>query len=188
MNAKKPTLWTGVSYPQDFSNQGATIGPQTILRLRRLIRAHSQENFIIKDIVFACGIRPHAHEYPLQKDTFSEMMKEWILTQGNWFSPESIHCSPNIQAWNCIESTLEMIHIINTRNLSRNVLVVSTGFHIYPRMWVTWKILCPKSDGWNLHFVSAWEGSYGIFHELAGTAKYIPMALWYRLRQSNRNK
>jgi hypothetical protein len=91
-----------------------------------------------------------------------------------------IHCSRNDNAWNCIEVTLEMIALIKAQGLSKNVLVVSTGFHIFPRMWTTWILLCGGKRGWQPAFVPAWEGTYSLPHELLGTVKYVPLALWHR--------
>ena len=109
------------------------------------------------------------------------MMKDWLVQEGT-FSAETIHCSTNDRVWNCIEVTVEMIQMIQTQGLSKNVLVVSTGYHIYPRMWATWILLRGGKRGWKLGFLPAWEGAYDLPHELAGTVKYVPMALWYRAK------
>jgi len=179
MNSICTRVWTAVTYPQDFSHNGAELGPQTILRLRRLVSARKNAEYGIGSIVLACGIGPDRHEYPRQSISFANMMKKWLVTEGT-FRDDMIHCSPNHRVWNCIEVTLEMIRMVKEMGLPKNILIVSTGFHIYPRMWTTWKLLCPRSKGWNLRFAAAWDGTYGVFHELAGTAKYIPMALWHR--------
>jgi hypothetical protein len=177
--AKKQS-WTVVTYPQDFSNEGASLGPQTILRLQKIVDIRAQGTVPISSVVLACGLSPDVHRYPFQRKSFALMMKEWLIGEGG-INPEIIHCSQNDGVWNCIEVTMEDIRLINVLGLSHNVLVVSTGFHIYPRMWVTWKILCSNNSRWHVKFVPIWGGSYKIFHELGGTVKYIPMALWYRL-------
>jgi len=41
-------------------------------------------------------------------------------------------------------------------------------------------MLCGWKRGWRLAFLPAWEGTYDLPHELAGTVKYIPLALWHR--------
>jgi len=107
------------------------------------------------------------------------MMKDWLVAEGT-FPADTIHCSTNHAAWNCMEVTLEMIKMIKAQGLSRNVLVVSTGFHIYPRMWMTWILLCGGKGNWKLGFAPAWDGTYSIPHEIGGTIKYIPLALWHR--------
>jgi hypothetical protein len=122
---------------------------------------------------------PDVNEYPKQTKSFAEMMRAWLVAEGT-FTAETIHCSTNNRVWNCIEATLEMIKMIKDRGLSRNVLVVSTGFHIFPRMWSTWVLLCGGKRGWKLAFAPAWDGTYDLPHELGGTVKYIPMALWHR--------
>jgi hypothetical protein len=81
-----------------------------------------------------------------------------------------------------MEVTLEMISMIKEAGLPRNVLVASTGFHIYPRMWATWILLCGGRKDWKLAFAPAWDGKYDALHELAGTVKYVPLALWHRWR------
>jgi hypothetical protein len=43
---RKKELWTAITYPQDFSDKGAGLGPQTILRLQRIIQV-SQTNKIL---------------------------------------------------------------------------------------------------------------------------------------------
>ena len=169
-----------MTYPQDFSGEGAALGPQTILRLKRLVYAR-QQGHNIGAVVLACGIGPDVHEYPKQTRPFSEMMRDWLVAEGT-FPAEMIHCSPNHKAWNCIEVTMETIQMVKARGLPRNVLVASTGFHIFPRMWTTWTLLCGGKKGWKLAFEPDWEGTYGAVHELLGTCKYVPMALWYRGR------
>ena len=173
----KQEPWTAITYPQDFSDGGAGLGPQTILRLKRIVLAR-REGYDIRAIVLACGLGPDTHEYPRQTKPFDQMMKEWLVAEGT-FLADMIHCSENHKVWNCIEATLEMIRMIQSRDLPRHVLVASTGFHLYPRMWTTWVLLCGVKDGWKLAFAPAWEGTYGVVHEFAGTVKYIPMALWF---------
>lgn len=180
MVARKDEAWTAVTYPQDFSEEGAGLGPQTILRLQRIIQAR-REGYNIQAVVLACGLGPDTNEYPRQTLSFAEMMAEWFTKEGT-FTSDMIHCSTNHKVWNCIEVTLEMIKMIRAAGLPRNVLVSSTGYHIYPRMWSTWGLLCGAKRDWKLAFAPAWDGTYDLFHELAGTVKYIPMALWYRLR------
>ena len=172
--------WTAITYPQDFSGAGAGLGPQTILRLQRIVQAR-REGYNIGAIVLACGLGPDVREYPQQTKSFASMMKDWLVKEGT-FPAAMIHCSTNDKVWNCIEVTIEMITMIKAQGLPRNVLVASTGFHIYPRMWSTWVLLCGWKRGWKLGFVSAWEGTYDLPHELAGTVKYVPMALWYRAK------
>jgi len=175
---RKNEPWTAITYPQDFSDEGAGLGTQTVLRLRRIIHAR-REGYNISAIVLACGLGPEVSKYPKQTRPFSEMMKDWLIAEGT-FPPEKIYCSANHKAWNCMEVTLEMIKMIESKALSQNVLVASTGFHIFPRMWATWTLLCRGKRDWNLAFAPAWDGTYDMPHELAGTVKYIPMALWYR--------
>lgn len=107
------------------------------------------------------------------------MMKDWLVAEGT-FSADMVHCSTDDRVWNCIEVTLEMVKIIKEKNLPRNVLVASTGFHIFPRMWVTWVLLCGGKKDWKLAFAPAWDGTYDLPHELGGAVKYVPMALWHR--------
>jgi len=178
MQPDKNLPWTAITYPQDFSDAGAGLGPQTILRLKRIVQA-KQEGLDVRAVVLTCGIGPDIHEYPKQTRPFSEMMKDWLIAEGT-FSTDSIYCSANHKAWNCIETTLEMITVIKANRLPQNVLVTSTGFHIFPRMWTTWQLLCGGKKDWQLAFAPDWNGTYKIFHELAGTAKYIPLALWHR--------
>ena len=174
--------WTAVTYPQDFSGQGAGLGLQTILRLQRMAMAW-REGYHIQAIVLACGLGPDVGEYPRQTRPFSEMMKDWLISEGG-FLPEMVHCSANHSAWNCLEVTLESIKLIKAEKLPQNVLVVSTGRHLFPRMWTTWVLLCGGRKDWRLAFAPAWNGTYDLWHELLGTAKYIPLALWYRFRNS----
>jgi hypothetical protein len=171
--------WTAITYPQDFSDSGASLGPQTILRLQKIVDTKNEGGYPITDVVLACGMGPDTHEYPRQTRSFALMMKEWLVMEGT-FSQESIHCSGDDNVWNCIQATMEMLSIIKQLGLSRNVLVVSTGFHIYPRMWVTWRLLCTGVNGWKLAFVPAWDGTYDLLHEALGTVKYFAMASWYR--------
>ncbi len=178
MDAEKQKPWTAITYAQDFSDDGAGLGPQTILRLKRIAQARD-EGYNIRAVVLAGGIGPEKEKYPKQTKPFANMMGEWLVNEGK-FPAESIHCSAD--AWNCIEVTLEMIRLIKANHLPQNVLVVSTGFHIYPRMWTTWMLLCGGKRGWSLGFVPEWKGTYYLFHEWAGTVKYIPMAIWYRGR------
>ena len=180
MATSKNLPWTAITYPQDFSDEGAALGPQTILRLKRIVRT-KQEGFDIRAIVLTCGIGPDIREYPKQTRPFSEMMKDWLVVEGT-FSTEMIFCSANHKTWNCIETTLEMVNVIQANKLPQNVLVVSTGFHIFPRMWTTWQLLCGRKKSWRIAFAPDWDGTYNALHELAGTVKYIPMALWYRCR------
>jgi len=179
MDAQKQKPWTAITYAQDFSDEGAGLGPQTILRLKRIAQARD-EGYNIQAVALAGGIGPEQEKkekYPRQTRPFASMMGDWLVSQGK-FPAAAVHCSAD--AWNCIEVTLEMIRLIKANRLPQNVLVVSTGFHIYPRMWTTWMLLCGGKRGWSLGFVPAWEGTYYWFHEWAGTAKYIPMAIWYR--------
>lgn len=178
MDSRKDEPWTAITYPQDFSGAGAGLGPQTILRLQRIVQA-KREGYNIRAIVLACGLGPDTKEYPKQTRSFADMMGEWLVKEGT-FTAERIHCSPNDTVWNCIEVTLEMIQMIQDKRLPRNVLVASTGYHIYPRMWSTWVLLRGGKRGWKLTFAPAWNGTYDLLHELAGTVKYVPMALWHR--------
>jgi len=184
MDAQKNEPWTAITYPQDFSGAGAGLGPQTILRLRRIVQAR-REGYNIRAVVLACGLGPDKQEYPQQTRSFAEMMGEWLLQEGT-FTTDMIHCSTNDQAWNCMEVTLEMIQMIQTKGLPKNVLVASTGYQIYPRMWATWVLLCGGKRGWKLAFAPAWEGTYDLPHELAGTVKYVPLALWHRYQIEQR--
>jgi len=178
MAPRKNKPWTAITYPQDFSDEGAGLGPETILRLKRIIRAR-REGCDIKAIVFACGLGPEVQKYPKQVLPFDAMMRDWLVAEGT-FPADVIHCSPDHKVWNCIEATLEMIRVIQKKKLPRNVLVVSAGFHIYPRMWLTWILLCGGRKDWKLAFAPAWEGKSGFLHEIGGTIKYIPLALWHR--------
>jgi hypothetical protein len=172
--------WTAITYAQDFSDEGAGLGPQTILRLRRIVQAQRQ-GYNIGAVVLAGGLGPDNNEYPKQTRSFAKMMGDWLIREGT-FPASRIYCSTNDRVWNCIEVSLEMIAMIKSKDLPRNVLVASTGFHIYPRMWVTWVLLCGGRKGWRLKFAPDWEGEYDALHELAGTVKYIPLALWHRWR------
>jgi hypothetical protein len=176
--AKTNEPWTAVTYPQDFAERGAALGPQSILRLQRIV-ASRREGYDIRAIVLACGLGPDKAEYPGQTRPFSEMMKDWLVAEGT-FPAEAIHCSADHRPWKCIEVTLETIRLIKGKNLPRNVLVASTGFHIFPRMWTTWVLLCGAKRGWRLAFMPAWEGTYDLLHEWLGTVKYVPLALWHR--------
>jgi len=176
MNAQKQKFWTAITYAQDFSNDGAGLGPQTILRLQRIVDARN-EGYNIKAVVLAGGIGPDKSLYPKQTKPFANMMGEWLVSEGR-FSANEVFCSAD--AWNCIDVTLEMIRLIKANRLPQNVLVVSTGRHIYPRMWTTWQLLCGGKRDWTLGFVSERKGTYDLLHEWAGTVKYIPLALWYR--------
>lgn len=176
MHVDKRKPWTAITYAQDFSGQGASLGPQTTLRLKK-IRESRDQGYNIRAVVLAGGLGPDVEEYPNQTQAFSTMMAEWLATEGT-FQPETIFHSD--RGWNCIEVTLEMIRQIKINHLPKNVLVVSTGFHIYPRMWTTWVLLCSKKKDWDLAFAPDWTGTYDLWHELAGTVKYIPMALWNR--------
>jgi hypothetical protein len=178
MESRKNEPWTAITYPQDFSGEGAGLGPQTILRLQRIIQAH-REGYNIRAVVLACGLGPDKKEYPRQTRSFADMMGEWLIKEGT-FPADMIHCSTNDNAWNCIEVTLEMIQMIKAKRLPKNVLVASTGCHIYPRMWSTWVLLCGGKPDWKLAFAPAWDGTCDLPHELAGTVKYVPLALWHR--------
>jgi len=146
--------------------------------LKRFILARRQ-GYNVQAIVLAGGLGPDTDEYPRQTRAFADMMGEWLVKEGT-FSEEMIHCSPNQRAWNCMDVTLEMIKTIKAKSLPQNVLVVSTGFHLFPRMWTAWVLLCGGRRDWRLAFAPAWEGTCNVLHELAGTIKYIPIALWYR--------
>jgi tartrate dehydratase beta subunit/fumarate hydratase class I family protein len=178
MHADKERFWTAVTYAQDFSEEGASLGPQTILRLRKIVDARNG-GYNIRAVVLAGGFGPEISEYPKQTRAFSAMMAEWLTAEGKMEADTVYHSD---QGWNCIEVTMEMIRQIKVKHLPKNVLVVSTGFHIFPRMWTTWTLLCAGKKGWSLAFVPDWTGTYDIWHERAGTAKYIPMAIWYRLK------
>lgn len=172
----KQKAWTAVTYAQDFSREGASLGPQTILRLKKIASARDS-GYNIDAVVLAGGLGPDVAEYPRQTRAFSAMMAEWLVDEGKLPSEKVYHSD---QGWNCIEVTLEMIRQIKANRLSQNVLVVSTGFHIYPRMWTAWTLLCAGKRNWSIAFVPEWAGSYGFIHEFLGTVKYVPMALWYR--------
>jgi hypothetical protein len=176
MDAQKEKPWTAVTYPQDFSEEGASLGPLTILRLKKIVDARN-EGYNLKAIVLPGKVGPETAKYPKQTRPFAKMMEDWLVTEGK-FPAEIIYCEVNV--WNCIESTLGMIHLIKQNSLPRNVLVVSNGRHIYPRMWVTWVLLCGGKKDWSLAFLPEREGRSDLLHEWGGTLKYIPMALWYR--------
>jgi tartrate dehydratase beta subunit/fumarate hydratase class I family protein len=176
MHADKRKPWTAITYAQDFSEQGAALGPQTILRLKKIVESRDQ-GYNIRAVVLAGGLGPDVAEYPKQTKAFSAMMAEWLVAEGN-FSKETVYHSDH--GWNCIEVTLEIIRQIKMNRLPQNVLVVSTGLHIFPRMWTTWVLLCSGKRDWDLAFAPDWTGTYDLWHELAGTVKYIPMGLWYR--------
>ncbi len=146
--------------------------------MKRIVLARRQ-GYNIGAVVLAGGLGPDTDEYPRQTRAFADMMGKWLAREGT-FSQDLIHCSTNQRAWNCMEVTLEMIKTIKAKSLPQNVLVVSTGLHLFPRMWTAWVLLCGGRGDWRLAFAPAWEGTYSLLHELAGTIKYIPMALWYR--------
>lgn len=176
MDPDKQRPWTAITYAQDFSGKGAGLGPQTILRLNAIVKARN-EGYNISAIVLAGTVGPEAKKYPNQTRPLATMMVEWLVTEGK-IPAEMIHSS--VEAWNCIEVTLEMIRVIKRDNLLRNVLVISAGGHIYPRMWTTWVLLCGGKKDWHLGFLPAWDGTYDLPHELGGTVKYIPISLWHR--------
>lgn len=176
MPPDKQKSWTAITYAQDFSGSGAGLGEQTILRLNAIVKARN-EGYNINAIVLAGGIGPETKKYPNQTRPLATMMQDWLVTEGK-IPGEMVHSST--AAWNCIEVTLEMIRLIKKNNLSQNVLVVSAGGHIYPRMWTTWVLLCGGKKDWHLGFLPDWTGACGLVHEWAGTIKYIPMSLWYR--------
>jgi tartrate dehydratase beta subunit/fumarate hydratase class I family protein len=176
MHVDKRKPWTAITYAQDFSGEGAALGPQTILRLKKIVDARN-DGYNIAAVVLAGGLGPDVAEYPKQTKAFSAMMAEWLAVEGKLPASALYHSD---RGWNCIEVTMEMIRQIKFNRLPQNVLVVSTGFHIFPRMWTTWVLLCARKKGWSLAFVPDWTGAYDMLHELLGTAKYIPMALWYR--------
>lgn len=178
VHLRKDNPWTAITYAQDFCDEGAGLGAQSILRLQAIASARD-EGYNLRAVVLAGGLRPKISEYPKQTKPLAEMMGDWLVTEGK-FPPDLVHRSTNNKAWNCIEATLEMIHMIKTQSLPQNVLVISTGFHIFPRMWATWVLLCGGKKDWQLGFLPAWHGTYGVLHELGGTVKYIPIALWYR--------
>src|ERR1700722_20133219 len=107
MDSRKNDPWTAITYPQDFSDGGAGLGLQTILRLQRIVRAR-REGYNICAIVLACGLGPDVKAYPKQTRTFADMMAEWLVKEGT-FPADMIHCSADRKVWNCIEATLEMI-------------------------------------------------------------------------------
>jgi len=179
MNISTNHSWTAITYPQDFSDEGLGLGEKTIYRLRKIVDVKQDRTYNIQAIVLASGFGPDRDEYPNQHKSFEAMMAEWLISEGK-ISKEIIHCSNNPKVWNCIEMTLEMIHIMKTRNLPKNVLIVSNYHHIYPRMWTTWMLLCGKKYGWRLAFCPENNGTSKFFHEIGGTVKYIPMALWHR--------
>lgn len=176
MAPDKQKSWTAITYAQDFSNQGADLGPQTILRLNAIVKARN-EGYNITSIVLAGSVGPETKKYPKQTRPLATMMQEWLVTEGK-IPAGMIQIST--AAWNCIEVTLEMIRVIKKNNLSRNVLVVSTGGHIYPRMWTTWILLCGGKKDWHLGFLPNSEGTCDLLHEWLGTVKYIPLSLCYR--------
>lgn len=178
MHSDNQKPWTAITYAQDFSAEGASLGPQTILRLKKIVDARN-DGYNIRAVVLAGGLGPDTREYPKQTRAFSAMMAEWLVNDGK-LPAETIYYSD--KGWNCIEVTLEMIRQIKINGLPRNVLIVSTGFHIFPRMWTTWYLLCAGKRDWSLACAPEWTGTYDLWHELAGTIKYIPMALWYRRR------
>jgi hypothetical protein len=176
MAPDKQKSWTAITYAQDFSDKGAGLGEQTILRLNAIVRARN-EGYNVSAIVLAGGIGPETKKYPKQTKPLAAMMQEWLVTEGK-IPAAMIHCSTN--SWNCIEVTLEMIRVIKKNNLPQNVLVVSAGGHIYPRMWTTWVLLCGGKKDWHLGFLPDRNGTCDWLHEWLGTVKYIPMSLWYR--------
>jgi hypothetical protein len=176
MDAAKEKSWTAVTYAQDFSEEGAALGPQTILRLKRIVEARN-EGYTIKAIALAGGIGPETPKYPKQTRPFAIMMEDWLVAEGK-FPRETIYC--DVKSWNCIEATMGMIRLIKENRLSQNVLVISTGRHLFPRMWTTWTLLCGGRKDWSLGFIPEWKGAYDLLHELGGTIKYIPMSLWHR--------
>src|SRR5215469_18842130 len=73
MAADKQKSWTAITYAQDFSDEGAGLGPQTILRLQRIVDARN-EGYNIKAVVLAGGIGPEKELYPMQTKPFANMM------------------------------------------------------------------------------------------------------------------
>lgn len=179
MKIDKNLPWTAITYPQDFSLGGLELGKKTISRLQQIILTKCEGKYNISAIALASGFGPDKDEYPKQQRSFESMMKDWLISNGE-IPDKIVYCSHNAKVWNCIEMTLEIIRMIKAHNLPKNVLVVSNYFHIYPRMWITWMILCSGKSGWNLAFCPERKGTSEFFHELGGTIKYIPLALWYR--------
>ncbi len=109
-------------------------------------------------------------------------MKHWLVTEGT-FKPEQIHVSRNPRIWTSWGEIRETISMIEQYDLPRNVLVVSTWNHVYPRLWLTWRILLLFKKGWHVRFCSTWKCRVGMMHELLGTAKYAFMAMRTRFRR-----
>lgn len=173
--------WTAITYPQDFSDEGAQLGHETILRLKKLVSIRKENKYSIKSVVLASGMCPNENLFPLQTEPFEILMKRWLVAEGT-FSATEIFCGHDLTTWNCLEMTLTMIKVIKEHQLPKNVLVISAGGYIYPRLWITWKLLCRRKPDWNLAFAPEWSGKYSIAHEIFGTLKYLPLAAWHRSR------
>jgi hypothetical protein len=171
--------WTGFVLPYEFGPDGNSVGPQTALRLKRLVKEHVAGNRNIPNVILAAGFAPLGIRTARQTRTFSEMMREWLVDEGT-FLPEQIHKSPDSTVWTSIGESLEVIRMIEEMGLSRNILVVSTWNHIYPRMWITWHLLLLFRPGWHVDFATTKKCSVGWEHELLGTVKYVWKSLAVR--------
>jgi hypothetical protein len=172
--------WTATVLPYEFGLDGNSVGPQTALRLKRLVNEHVAGNRNIPNVILAAGFAPLGIRTARQTRTFSEMMREWLVDEGT-FLPEQIHKSPDTTVWTSIGESLEVIRMIEEMGLSRNILVVSTWNHIYPRMWITWHLLLLFRPGWHVDFATTKNCSVGMTHELLGTVKYILQVFRIRL-------
>ncbi len=164
MRQNREKVWTLFVLPCDTANEGKTIGVETLIRLEAVLDA--TKKFPVSDIVITAGISPDKESGMIEP--FTILMEKKLRELGVKIP---IHKSENMKTWTSFEETLEAMRMIWEKNFFTNVLVVSTGFHIYPRLWVMWKIL--KPPGWKVKFFPAWEGSVDFLHEFLGTFAYI---------------
>ena len=177
--------WTALVLPYEFGPDGISLCPQTVGRLERLVSAVRVDGYNIPAVVLAAGLPP---AYWSDRDScphtmpFSDLMYSWLVAEKT-FHFEQIHVSNDAHVWTSWSEINEAISMIERFELPRNILVVSTGNHVYPRLWLTCRILLAFKKGWHVRFCPTWKYRVGMTHELLGTVKYMPMSIASRLRK-----
>ncbi len=171
---------SAIVFGGDLNPDGSLLGPWTIARLRRLIKAVHQENRNIPHVILAAGFAPAHLRKPRQDRMMATMMRDWLIGEGT-FKPASIHVTDDSTTWTCMGEIEKAVEIIMRKNLSRSVLAISSWNNVYPRLWMTMQILLSRKKGWSVSFACSWDHTVPIMHEIGGTLYYVPRALFASL-------
>lgn len=174
---------TAVIHPFELTPDGNHVGWQTAERLGIFEQTVKGGPYNISAVVLTAGYPPSlTRRHPGQRRTLARMMQEWLL-ERQVLPAECIHVSDNPLVWTSRGEILEAVHMIEERGLSRNLLVISTWNHVYPRLFITWKILLAMRAEWHVRFASATTCHVPVMHELAGTLFYVAWAIRQRARR-----